>query len=54
MENQREHGSVMTMQTVLETKSKNLFQLLTNLRLSISASFSSRSFCIKRTPTTTK
>ena len=54
MENQREHGSVMTMQTVLETKSKNLFQLLTNLRLSISASFSSRSFCNKRTTTTTK
>lgn len=45
MENRREYGSVMTMQTVLETKSKNLFQLLTNLRLSISASFSSRSFC---------
>ena len=40
MENQREHGSVMTMQTVLETKSKNFsitynyfnyFQLLHSL-----------------------
>ena len=29
MEHQRERGSVMTMQKVLETKSKNLFQLIT-------------------------